>query len=559
MDEWEGIITLKANTNSNTAQNTIKPAVSSSSTPKKTPTDLSFLDDPFDFENMSIKDTKRSTIPSKTISSTAQPIRSNPISPIDFLDDTFGLGSSTTSTPVKKPSNAAPYDIFSDFGGASSPKVNKTINQEEKPKTEAIRRTSNPRSSISPHIDTTPQKNGSSAFEDHRSPSYVSLSDAEADEVPARYQAFRDADDGDTHDYAAHREVDLSNHSPEPTTQSATQKWSAFGNSLLSKAKVAAEKAKVAAEKATEKAKIATEKYSKEMQQQVQQQVQQAQEYVSAYRRPQVESQSYRENSFRMEHPDQSIVPFTDEPVPSRVRTAEPRAATPVKIVEKPKPPLLSQETLTSVSENKSAGTDSFKKGDYAAASDHYSRGLNHIPSDHPARAVLYSNRAAARLKTGEYDGVVGDCDQCLALIARWSDEDGIKLKVLTRKAQAYEGMEKWQEAGKIWQQVLENGGAGGQGLERCRKALRPISEVQRTSTPTPSKPKEAPIADLFDPLPQDTTPEVKNGPPLPDGQRVVKMRQAAEQESRVEEEQLKVKDEVDAIVIMILAFSCSS
>ncbi|EMR70508.1 putative uba ts-n domain-containing protein [Eutypa lata UCREL1] len=73
--------------------------------------------------------------------------------------------------------------------------------------------------------------------------------------------------------------------------------------------------------------------------------------------------------------------------------------------------------------------------------------------------------------------------------------------KALSRKAEALEQMEKWSEAGDIWQQCVEAGVGGTNaitGRQRCQKALAPKPKpTPRPIQATKPRPKPSAMADL--------------------------------------------------------------
>jgi hypothetical protein len=106
---------------------------------------------------------------------------------------------------------------------------------------------------------------------------------------------------------------------------------------------------------------------------------------------------------------------------------------------------------------------------------------------------LLLCNRALTALKTGEPRQAVDDADNAIRLIGPGKGEgESVELftadnekrdmhelytKALTRKAEALEQMEKWAEAGTVWQLCVESGRGGATataGRQRCQKALAP-------------------------------------------------------------------------------------
>jgi hypothetical protein len=194
-------------------------------------------------------------------------------------------------------------------------------------------------------------------------------------------------------------------------------------------------------------------------------------------------------------------------PIPTRPK-APPRAI-----------PSLSPTALATSSQHRLAGTAHFKRGDYASAHESYSSSLSALPSSHPITIVLLCNRALTSLKTGIPKSAVSDADMALEIIGvSRGDGEVIDLgpgegggskdmkefygKALMRKAEALEHLERWKEAGEVWQLCVEHGvGASTaiQGRQRCEKALAPKpppSRVVTTKAAPQAKPKSA-LADL--------------------------------------------------------------
>lgn len=173
----------------------------------------------------------------------------------------------------------------------------------------------------------------------------------------------------------------------------------------------------------------------------------------------------------------------------------------------KPRParqlPPVSPAALQTSTRHRVEGTAHFKRGDYAAAHASYSSSLSAIPQTHTLAILLLCNRALTALKTGEPRQAVSDADSALELIGPGRGEgESVELeggerrdmrdlygKALTRKAEALEQMEKWADAGAVWQTCVECGVGGPTaiaGRQRCHKALAPKPAA---------KPKPAPAA----------------------------------------------------------------
>lgn len=193
-------------------------------------------------------------------------------------------------------------------------------------------------------------------------------------------------------------------------------------------------------------------------------------------------------------------------PVPSRPKAPTPRPAPPPAR----KIPHLDPSALQNSTRHRAAGTAHFKRGDYASAHASYTSSLTAVPDTHPLAIVILCNRALTALKTGEPRQAVADADTAIALIGPskgegehvpLQDETGEKRdmkdlygKALTRKAEALEQMEKWADAGVVWQACVESGVGGPTaiaGRQRCQKALAPKPKP-KPATPRPAAPRPA-------------------------------------------------------------------
>jgi hypothetical protein len=108
--------------------------------------------------------------------------------------------------------------------------------------------------------------------------------------------------------------------------------------------------------------------------------------------------------------------------------------------------------------------------------------------------------------------------------------------KALTRKAEALEQMEKWAEAGAVWQTCVESGVGGPTaiaGRQRCQKALAP--------KPKPSAPRPTPAKTTARPPPRPTTNSNKSSGAV---ERLRAANKAAEKEG---DEKFALTDKVDA------------
>jgi len=167
----------------------------------------------------------------------------------------------------------------------------------------------------------------------------------------------------------------------------------------------------------------------------------------------------------------------------------------------------ISSTIFTTYTSQKSAGTDAYKLGQYPAAADAYSCALAPIPEEHVLRLPLLTNRAAARFKVGELSGAGEDCSAAIALVEQLVgnvsagsekigrvrvviedpvgtdgdmevDLSGGLTKAYQRRAEAYEGLEKWTPALADWEVLVGAEWAGAsralaaRGAARCRQMI---------------------------------------------------------------------------------------
>lgn len=89
----------------------------------------------------------------------------------------------------------------------------------------------------------------------------------------------------------------------------------------------------------------------------------------------------------------------------------------------------------------KEKGNDAFKARDFDLAIQYYSLAIAHCP-DHDTEnlSTFFGNRSASYFAEEEYELVVADCSSAL-------ENKPDYLKVLARRMQAYEKIEKYEEA----------------------------------------------------------------------------------------------------------------
>ncbi|KAM8763472.1 tetratricopeptide repeat protein 1 [Rhynchonycteris naso] len=119
----------------------------------------------------------------------------------------------------------------------------------------------------------------------------------------------------------------------------------------------------------------------------------------------------------------------------------------------------------------KEAGNAQFKKGEYTEAESSYSRALQVCPSCFQKdRAILFSNRAAARMKQDKKEGAIGDCSKAIQLNPGY-------LRALLRRAELYESTDKLDEALEDYKAVLERDPSVPQAREACARLPKQIEE----------------------------------------------------------------------------------
>ena len=198
---------------------------------------------------------------------------------------------------------------------------------------------------------------------------------------------------------------------------------------------------------------------------------------------------------------------------PSRTQT--PQLPTPKPATPKPTRPIppTSDAALQSSHTSRQKGSEAFKLGDYTSALTHYTSAISPLPTTHPQRIILLSNRAITNLKLGDAKAAITDCDDLLSLVGPGRGEgetvpdiDGPKNlrdiwgKGILRRATGLETLEKYSDALEMWKLAIDAGIGGPQSLEgrrRCESALgiKPappssgISTPRQMGTPRPSTP----------------------------------------------------------------------
>lgn len=95
--------------------------------------------------------------------------------------------------------------------------------------------------------------------------------------------------------------------------------------------------------------------------------------------------------------------------------------------------------------QEKQAGNELFKKGDFGGAVKRYSEAIKRNPSD----AKIYSNRAACYTKLMSFDLALADCEKAISLEPTF-------IKAYLRKAKVLQGMGQPSKAISAYEKVLE-------------------------------------------------------------------------------------------------------
>ena len=230
----------------------------------------------------------------------------------------------------------------------------------------------------------------------------------------------------------------------------------------------------------------------------------------------------------------------------------------------------VASSALSSCMASRAKGTEKFKLGQFAEAEAAYTSAITSLPPNHALLIVLYTNRAASRLKTGDSGGAAGDCTSALRIMGVSEDLGGIRdvelavldgagagrigklelkeqvIKAIQRRAAAFEAMERWERARSDWEKLAGLAWTNGKAREeavrsagRCRKMVVGGNEggfVNGDATAA-SKPK-----------PKSKAPVRRDIPPP--GEAVQKLQEAAAAQEAEDSLKADLKDSVDARIM---------
>ena len=267
---------------------------------------------------------------------------------------------------------------------------------------------------------------------------------------------------------------------------------------------------------------------------------------------------------WRRGKPKPKTDPETFDPSPkagSTTRTGTPRAPSPVRAAPRASVVPATQSAISISTQHKDRGAEKFRLGQYSEAEAAYSTAIAALPDSHLLLVPLYNNRALTRLKTGDYPGAVDDTTVVLVIIGLGyhparelmvsrADEgasvdlaDGVT-KALKRRAEAFEGREKWEDAKKDWEVLAGKEwvkpnirSEAVRGAGRCRRMVQAPSSSSSVAQPIdgPRKPK-----------PRPARPQVPSGP----SEALAKLRSANDAAEAEDQARYDLKDSVDARIL---------
>ncbi|KAF5369691.1 hypothetical protein D9615_010167 [Tricholomella constricta] len=228
-----------------------------------------------------------------------------------------------------------------------------------------------------------------------------------------------------------------------------------------------------------------------------------------------------------------------------------------------------SATALALANKHKDAGTAKFKLGQFAEAESAYTTGIGALPPGHLLLVPLHNNRALARLRTGDHAGAVADAGLVVELVGvgyhparevrveREEEGAGVELgdalvKALKRRAEAWEGREKWEEAGRDWNVLagLEWAGAKVRGDAaraggRCRSMVAQSQGAR--DAPPPRSGSTAVQKSTPRPRPKPPVKPASLSRPAPPSQALENLRTANDAADAEDQQRHELKDSVDA------------
>jgi tetratricopeptide (TPR) repeat protein len=255
---------------------------------------------------------------------------------------------------------------------------------------------------------------------------------------------------------------------------------------------------------------------------------------------------------FGEETPTAYVSPFRrGTPSSSSAQARSLRTPSPVRLSER-QVISASPSAISLYAQHKASGTEMFKLGRFAEAEAAYTSAISQLPDSHLLLVPLLNNRALSRLKTGNVSGAIEDCTAVIAIIGpsyhpareakviREEDGAGVNLgdgliKAWRRRAEAYEGKEKWDLARQDWEFIAGVDFAGrhrseaSSGVGRCRKMLN-TGDASNGAAP----------------ISRATRPPPRRGP-TPPSEALARLKQASQEAEAEDQARFELKDSVDA------------
>lgn len=252
-------------------------------------------------------------------------------------------------------------------------------------------------------------------------------------------------------------------------------------------------------------------------------------------------------------------------PASAPVATPPPRRPSPLVLSRRQTIPA-TPSAISASNRHKVSGTEMFKLGRYAEAETAYSAALSQLPDSHLLQIPLLNNRALTRLKNGDTSGTIDDCATVINIIGSSyhpsreakvaKEEEGASVdladalvKARKRRAEAYEGKEKWDLARQDWEAIVALDFAGKMrhdavtGASRCRKmvaAAQASGEGSTSAGPSASTPR------VVKPKPTPKRPAPRRGP-TPPSEALSRLKQANEAAEAEDQARHEMKDAIDA------------
>ncbi|KAH9002277.1 hypothetical protein EDB86DRAFT_2800719 [Lactarius hatsudake] len=236
------------------------------------------------------------------------------------------------------------------------------------------------------------------------------------------------------------------------------------------------------------------------------------------------------------------------------VQAVSARAPSPVRLTQR-NVISASPSAISASAEHKTSGTEMFKLGRFAEAETAYTSAISRLPDSHLLLVPLLNNRGLSRFKTGNISGAIEDFSAVIALVGpsyhpareakvtREEDGAGVDLgdalgKAWRRRAEAYEGKEKWDLARQDWEAIVgadfasRHRGEALSGIGRCKKMVSAAGDGPDVVTPSAPRPTKRPA--------------LRRGP-TPPSEAVVRLKQANQEAEAEEQARLELKDSVDS------------